>query len=158
MKLDGYLEHLDLGIDLESGERGILVKSANEFFQLSEAQQHRAWSVVKVASEISERPAITIYQHAYKGKIPSKVIKKSALHRHGLTLVKPYESIEDRRTRRANDQHRISKTLRRVLSGFTWVPKGHRELIVAIVSAELRHIEQELFGKGEEGKHEATAA
>jgi hypothetical protein len=79
MKLDGYLGHLDLGIDPESGEENILVKSARGFFKLPEDEQYRAWAVVKVASEILERPAITIYQHAYTGELPSKVIKRTPL-------------------------------------------------------------------------------
>jgi len=78
MRMKGYLEHINLGIDSESGEKAILVKSAREFFLLSEEEQYRAWSVVKVASEILERPPVTIYQYAYKGKMPSKIIKKNA--------------------------------------------------------------------------------
>ena len=98
MKLTGYLDHIDLGIDSESGEKGILVRSAKEFFELPEDQQYQAWSVIKVASEILEKPAITIYQHAYSGKIPSKVIKKNPWDRHGLTVVKLYQSLKDRET------------------------------------------------------------
>lgn len=162
MKLTGYLDHIDLGIDPESGERSILVRSAKEFFELPENQQDRAWSVVKVASEILEKPTVTIYQHAYNGKIPSRIIKKNPWDRHGLTVVKVYTSLKDREARRAEDRHRIVKALKRA----TWLPPAQRALIGVLVSVELTNIERELFGqearKGNkeirEGNHETIAA
>ena len=166
MKLTGYLDHIDLGIDPESEEKAILVRTTDEFFKLSEEQQYRAWTVIKVASEILEKPVVTIYKHAYAGKMPSKVIKKNALDRHGLILVKPYKSLQDREARRAEDQQRISTTLKKSLKQATWLLPAQRVLIEVIVNTELRNIESELFGKEgkdgnkgiTEGNHETIAA
>ena len=157
MRMKGYLEHINLGIDSESGEKAILVKSAREFFLLSEEEQYRAWSVVKVASEILERPPVTIYQYAYKGKMPSKIIKKNAFDRHGLTLVKVFNTLKTREARRAEDQERILKTLKRSLNRASWIPKGRRDLLVVQLNLALREIERVVLNKSkgitEEGKN-----
>lgn len=155
MRLNGYLEHVDLGIDPESGERNLLVQSATEFYRLPEDQHYRAWAVVKVAAEILERPAMTLYQHVYQGKLASKVIKKNAFDRHGLTLIKPYQSMKDRKARREQDQMRIERNLKRSLDRTPWLSRGHQALIVAIVGMKLREFERELLkdkkNKGIEG-------
>ena len=124
-----------------------MVHSAEEFFRLPEEEQYRAWSVVKVAAEILEKSAITIYQHAYAGKISSKVVKKNAFDRYGLTLVKVDNSLKNRAARRAVDNGRILKGLKRSLKRATWIPSGERFLIEVMVDSKLRNVERELFGE-----------
>ena len=152
---NGYLNHLELGTDPETGKRNLLVKSANEYFQLPEDQQRRAWAVVKVAAGILERPAMTLYQHIYKGKIVPKVIKKNTFDRHGLTLIKPYGTIEDGQTRRKEDQMRITRTLKKSLNRTPWLRPAQRELLVAIVYIRIGEFEREILknetSKGIEG-------
>ena len=161
MRLNGYIQHIDLGIDPESGERNVLVHSAEEFFRLPEEEQCRAWAVVKVAGEILEKPAITIYQQAYAGKIASKVVKKNAFDRRGLTLVKVENPLKNRATRRAVDNGRIVKGLKRSLKRASWIPSNQKLLIEVMVDTRLRNMEREMFGseaktnKGEQGNEQS---
>ena len=150
MRMSGYLEHLDLGIDPESGERNILVRTPKEFFKLNEEEQCRAWAPIKVASEILDKPAVSIYQRLYKGKVPSKIVKKNPLDRHGLALVRVFESYRDQVSRRAADTDRIVKSLSRNLKLTGWIPSQDRLLIEVQVSVRLGQIERRLR-KGIEG-------
>jgi hypothetical protein len=163
MKLDGYIEHIDLGVDPQSGQKNILVRTETEFFKLTEEEQSRAWAPVKVASQILDRPAITFYQQTYAGKIPCKIIKKNAFDRHGLTLVNPYKSFTDGKSRKERDKDRIEKTVKRALKKTTWLSPAQRLLLVAIVNIKVGEFERENLknknktkkGKGTgEGEHE----
>jgi hypothetical protein len=119
----GYLDQLDLGIDKESGQKNILVHSASEYASLPEAQQRHAWATILVASEILDTTVQGIYYRIYHKGLPTKVFKQDGDHK-GLTFVKPYGWVADKKARRAADQRRISMTLRRVLGSFTWLPRG----------------------------------
>jgi hypothetical protein len=156
MRLNGYIKHIDLGIDPESGEKNILVNSQREFFKLTEEERCRAWAVVKVASQILEKPAITLYQQAYKNKIPSKVFKKNAANRHGLTLLKVYDPLKDRETKRTEDQEKILRTLEKSLKRAAWIPSKEQLLMKVRVGIALRAIEKELFGNKAEGTKEGN--
>jgi hypothetical protein len=160
MRIKGYLDHIDLGVDKETGERSIIVHSSKEFATLPEAQQRCAWATIAIACEILETTLQGVYYRIYSGKIPTKIVKKNPTDLKGLALVKPYQSVQDRMARRKNDQHRLTKSMRRTLEGFTWLPRAQRDWLATIVSTELRHIETQLFGneaktnKGKKGKHE----
>ena len=163
MKLDGYIEHIDLGIDPEFGQTNILVRTEREFFKLTEEQQCRAWAPVKVASQILDRPAITIYQQTYAGKIPCKVIKKNGFDRHGLTLVNPYKSITAGKSRVERDKDRIEKTLKRALKRTPWLLPAQRLLLAVLVNIKIGEFERENLknkkgnGTGEGESHEPSA-
>jgi hypothetical protein len=157
MRLNGYIEHIDLGIDPESGEKNILVNSQREFFKLTEEERCRAWAVVKVASQILEKPAITLYQQAYKNKIPSNVFKKNAANRHGLTLLKVYDPLKDRETKRTEDKEKILRTLEKSLKRAAWIPSKQQLLIKVRMGIALRNLERELFGdEAKGGKQEGN--
>ena len=119
MKITGYLEHLDLGTDEESGQPNILVNSAQEYNRLTEEEKARSWATIKVASEISERVAVTTYHQAYSGKIPCKTIKKNEWDRRGLTLVK-VPNIKTKGDKRNDDITRIVRVVRRTLKVTSW--------------------------------------
>ena len=152
MLIKGYLEHLDLGIDPESGEPNLLVNSKEEYQSLSEDERARAWATIKVASDISERVTVTTYHQVYHGKIASKTIKKNEWDRRGLTLVKVPQTIRTKVDRRNDDITRVVRVVRRALKATSWLPDGNRLLIAGIVEAGLRKFEYELFGGGD-GNH-----
>jgi hypothetical protein len=152
MRIIGYLEHLDLGIDPESGKPNVLVQNAQEYNVLTAEEKSRAWATIKVASEISERVAVTMYQQTYSGKIPSKTIKKNAWDRRGLTLIKVPQNIKTKADRRNDDINRVVRVLRRTLKATSWLPGGQQLLISAVVDMRLRNIERELFGATKEAE------
>lgn len=149
MRTNGYLEHLDLGIDPDSGQPNILVCSFREYHELTDEEKARSWATIKVASEISERVAVTLYQQAYSGKISNKIIKKNPWDRRGLTLVKVPENIKTKEDRRKEDIARMVRVVRRTLRATSWLPEAHQILITGVVDNGLRSIEQELFGSQE---------
>jgi hypothetical protein len=151
MRIDGYLEHLPLGVDPDSGERNILVQSVQEYQALTPEEKERAWSTIKVASEIQEVTAAVLYKHAYSGKMASKIIKKNEWDRHGLTLIKIPTIPRTKEVRRAADIQRIVRVVRRSIKATKWVPSNQKLLIEVIVNTKLRNIERELFGS-KEGK------
>jgi hypothetical protein len=127
-------------------QKNVIVHSANEFAALPEEQQRHAWATVTAASQILGTTLQGVYYRIYSGKIPTKTVKKDPANLKGLIFVNPYQSVQDKVTRRKNDQHRITKSMRRMLAGFTWLPRAQREWLVTIVSTELRHLETQLFG------------
>lgn len=143
MKLDSYIEHLDLGIDAESGQKNILVRTETEFFKLTEEEQSRAWAPVKVASQILDRPGITIYQQTYAGKIPCKVIKKNEFDRHGLTLLNPNKAFTDGKSRVERDKERIEKTFKRALKKTPWLLPAQRLLLAVRVNIQIGEFERQ---------------
>jgi hypothetical protein len=150
MRIKGYLELLNIGVDPESGERNVLVQSVQEYQTLTPEERERAWATIKVASEIQEITAAILYKHAYSGKMASKIIKENEWDRHGLTLIKIPSIPRTKEVRRAADIQRIVRVVRRSTKATKWLPSAQRILIEAIVSTKLRNIERELFGK--EGK------
>jgi hypothetical protein len=146
MILRGYLEYLDLGIDPESGQPNILVRSAQEYNSLTLKEQQRAWSIVSVASEISGWTVPCLYKAIYSGKLASKTFKKRAEDRTGLQLV----NVPDVRTKadkRATTIARINHVLERALKNApSWLPLASRVYIAGEVDAYLRRVEQEIFG------------
>jgi hypothetical protein len=160
MRIKGYLECLNIGVDPESGERNILVQSVQEYQTLSPEERERAWATIKVASEIQEITAAILYKHAYNGKMASKTIKKNEWDRHGLTLIKIPSIPRTKEVRRAADIQRIVRVVRRSIK-VSWLPAPQQLLISVILDTKLRNIERELFGKegkdgnkGTEGDHE----
>jgi hypothetical protein len=141
-----YIEHLDLGFD-ESGRPNILVHSAQEYYELMDEERALAWATIKVASAISERVAVTIYQQAYSGRILSKTIKKNAWDRRGLTLVKVPQNVKTKADRRSDDIIRMTRVVRRTLKATSWLPEPQRVLVGALFDTNLRNIERELFCK-----------
>jgi hypothetical protein len=152
MKITGYLEHLDLGTDQESGQPNILVNNSQEYHALTDEEKARSWATIKVASEIAERVAVTLYQQAYSGKIPCKTIKKNPWDRRGLTLVQVHQNIKTKGDKRNDDIARVVRVVRRTLKATSWLPGGQDLLLSAIVEMRLRNIERELFGTITEGK------
>jgi hypothetical protein len=144
MKTNGYLEHLDLGTDEESGKPNILVNSAQEYQALSEEEKGRAWATIKVTSDISERDTSAFYAKVYSGRIPSKTIKKNPWDRRGLTLIK-VPSARSKGDKRNDDITRVVRVVRRTLKATSWLPGGQDLLLSAIVEMRLRNIERELF-------------
>jgi hypothetical protein len=155
IKTIGYLEHLDLGIDPESGQPNILVNNSQEYHALSDEEKARSWATIKVASEISERVAVTMYHQAYHGKIASKTIKKNEWDRRGLTLVKVPQNMKTKGDRRNDDISRVVRVVRRTLKATSWLPVSQQILISAVVDMRLRNLERELFGESskEAGKN-----
>lgn len=163
MKINGYLEHLDLGIDPETGERNILVQSPEEYRALPDDQKARAWATLKVASRISERTPASLYKAIYEGKLTPQTLKKRASDRRGLTLIK-VPTVRTNEDKRKGDISRIVRVFRRTLRATCWLPEGNQVLIAGMVDSGLRNLERELFGTPEaaginqlftkEGNHE----
>jgi hypothetical protein len=147
MRVKGYLEYLDLGVEEETGQKNIIVQSSSEFAALPESQQRHAWATISAASAILETTPQGIYHKIYRGRMPTKIVKKNSTDLQGLTLVRVYQSVKDRATRREDDQRRIVKSLKKSLKPATWLPPAQRVLIEVMVSTKLRNIERELFGK-----------
>jgi hypothetical protein len=167
MRVLGYLEHLNLGIDPESGERNVLVQSAQEYQALTPAEKERAWALISIASEILEVTGASLYKSAYNGNTPYKTIKKNEFDRRGLTIVKIPSVHRTKAVKREADIQRIVRVLRRSLKATSWPPSNQKLLIEVIVSTKLRSIERELFGGKEtkdgdkgitEGNHEQEIA
>lgn len=162
----GYLEHLDLGTDPDSGQPNVLVTSSQEYHALSDEEKARSWATIKVASEILERVTVTMYHQVYSGKIPTKTIKKNPWNRRGLTLVKVPQNIKTKEDRRKDDITRIVPVARRALEATGWLPENQQFLVRVLIDTKLRNIERELFGRDfqetkdkqltEEGKHGIT--
>ncbi len=150
MRVKGYLEYLDLGVDEETGQKNIIVQSSSEFAALPESQQRHAWATISAASAILETNLQGIYYRVYLGTIPTKIVKKNSTDLRGLTLVKVYPSIKNRAQKREDDRRKVMTTLKKALNCPSWLPSKRRVLIEIIVNTELRSIERELFGK--EGK------
>ena len=151
----GFLDQLELGTDKESGKRNIFVSSGSEYASLPDERQKVAWTTIYIAGEILDTTVQGIYYRIYKKGLPAKTFKRNVAELKGLTLVRPYGWVADKKAKRASDQRTLGMRLRKALGRFTWLPKGQGERIALIVSTELRAIEEELFGKGEEG-HETS--
>jgi hypothetical protein len=157
----GYLEHLDLGTDPESGKQNILVRSKEEFESLTDEEKKRAWGVISVASQIMGINYQRIYARVYAGKLPVKTLKKKVTDRIGLTLVSVHQSFEVDSSKRCDSIARVGCAIRRALNLLPWVPAGQRELITIQVKMRLRAIETEVFKgqklegttEGENGQH-----
>ncbi|SRR5258708_18475691 len=156
MRIDGYLEHLDIGRDPKSGERNVLVQSVQEYQKLTPEERGRAWATIKVASEIQEVTAAVLYKHAYSGKMASKIIKKNEWDRIGLTLIKIPSIPRTKGVRREADIQRIVRVVRRTLKA-SWLPANQQLLVSVLVDTKLRNLERELFGKdGKDGNKGIT--
>jgi hypothetical protein len=145
MRIIGYLEHLDLGIDPESGKPNIIVNSAQEYQALTDEEKARSWATIKVTSEIAERVPVTLYEQVYSGKIASKTIKKNEWDRRGLTLIKVPQNIKTKGDKRNDDISRVVRVVRRTLKATSWLPVSQQILISAVVDMRLRNLERELF-------------
>jgi hypothetical protein len=159
MKTKGYLEHLDLGNDPESGLPNILVQSLEEYRALPADQKAGAWATLKVASVISERTAASLYKAAYQRRIESKNVKKKETDRIGILLVK-LPSVRTNAKKRDEDITRLVRVFRRKLKATCWLPESQSVLVSAIVDMRLRNIERELFQsntkEGNNGSHEGN--
>ena len=140
MKTKGYLEHLDLGIDPDTSKPNILVRDVEEYRRLSMEEKERAWAIIKTASEITELSVAVIYKELYAGKLTSKVIKKQAWDRIGLTLVRVI-GIYTRSDKRSADIQRVMRIIKRTLKATTWLPEVHQILIAGELDTYLKRAE-----------------
>jgi hypothetical protein len=152
MMLRGYIDKLDLGTDLETGESNILVGSAAEYHSLPAEDKKRAWCLVKTATVLLHLGPVRIYQLASEGKLASKTIRKNPSDRKGLKVIKIQNALIDHTQARQSDKQRVLRRLKRVLRSTWWFNDNSETFLLFIVGSELQCVEAEEFGSSEEKK------
>jgi hypothetical protein len=152
MQLKGYLEQIDLGDDPETGLPNVLVDRPADYHELEPEVKKRAWVTVKTATELLHLGPVATYDQIREGKLESKVLKKNADDRKGLTLVKIEPAMRNHSEARQKDKERVHRRLIRALRTTWWLNDQVDRFLSFVLSTELLATEAEEFGSPDEKK------